>query len=569
MKNRALFLMLAATALTASQAMAAGSVFMLQFGSFETREEAEAHLGKVKSQHAGVVGNMQVGVTPVTLPPDNITVYRTQAGPLQTRASAQSACSQLASNGDDCYVVETAMAPSFMPPAATQVASTITTTTTTAPSAPTPAPVTTGSPSQMAALPQPAATTTTTTTTTAAAPMIPPAPAGTSPTAPEASPPVVMAPVPARDPNNVAAINRVTAKPTVTSGSTSPVAMAAAPAPAATADTNVSPSMQRAMEEAAAEQSEREKQIAAAPTPPGAKKEGSFWSRLNPFSDDEEQIAAAPRKPAAPAPATAPVGDVDVVDTSPAMPAPPAPLTAAPATPAAPTPLAPLPQTTPAAPIVMAAPAVAPVPALPQLPPPPAPMQGMGSIAGTSTAASLRAPAPVVAPIPTGSLPNQPIVIADAPGNVRVGEAQRVPLTDTPMPPPPMVMPPMSAPPPAASLRPSATLGQKTLWAHVGQFADAQAALAFWDNYRRTHPDFPVVRVRVASAYAALQRGNEAVSLRVGPFAKQESIQNLCNTVAAAPGSAQLKCGSVVDMGISSAIGGPKNGFLAGSRYQR
>lgn len=567
MKNRAYFLMLAATTLLSAPAMAA-PVFMLQFGSFETREEADKRLADLKSQHAGVIGSMQSGIREVTLPPDNLTVYRTQAGPVETRAAAQSICGQLASNGDECYVVETAMAPAFAQP--TQVAEAKTAPVPAAapaaiPAPAVPAPVATA-PGVKAVLPAPSAT---------AAPTLAPlrdpssmsttalAVAGASTTAPQAVPPVAMSPVPMRDPSNAAAISRVTAAPVTTkTDSVAPVVVAAAPAPAA------SPSMQKAMDAAAVEQTEMQKKIASAPTPKDAKEEGTFWSRLNPFSSDEPKNVAPAPVLAKPVTVETPVVENPVAEAPKVIPAPVV---------TAPQPLSPLPQEMPR---MAAAPAPAPL-----LPPPPAPTVGKGTIGNVnSAAASLRAPAPVVLPEPTGSLQNPPpIVIGDNNGNVRVGEAQRVPLTQTTTPAPVMALPAPPAPvamapapnmlPPAnPALSPSANLGQKTLWAHVGQFTDAQAALAFWDQYRRSHPDFPVVRVRVTSPLQSLNHGNDKVSLRVGPFAKEASIKTLCSSVSQQQSQAsgeRLICGSIVDMGIANRMGGARSGFLPGSRYQR
>lgn len=555
MKNRAYFLMLAATTLLSAPAVAA-PVFMLQFGSFETREEADKRLNELKSQHAGVIGSMQSGIREVTLPPDNLTVYRTQAGPVETRAAAQSICGQLASNGDECYVVETAMAPAFAAP--TQVAQANTAPAPVPAPMPAPAPVAPAqpAPSTVAAVTTPAPLRDPSSMSTAAL-----ATAGVSATAPQAVPPVVMSPVPLRDPSNAAAISRVTGTPTL-GAAPAPAPMtvaAAAPTPAPT----VSPSMQKAMDKAAAEQTQMEADRASAPTPADAKEEGTFWSRLNPFSSSE------PKKPAAPAPVLAKPVTVEtpVVETPNVTP--PVPVMAAPQ------PLSPLPQEMPP----MAA-APAPMPAAPLLPPPPAPTLGRGAIPSNSTAASLRAPAPVTPPESTGSLQTPaPIVIGDNTGNVRVGEAQRVPLSQATVPAPVMALPappaamtPASIPTPGPALSPSATLGQKTLWAHVGQFVDAQSALAFWDQYRRSHPDFPVVRVRVTSPLQSLNHGNDKVSLRVGPFAKEASIRTLCTTIAQQQQQTQgdrLICGSIVDMGISSRVGGARNGFLPGSRYQR
>jgi hypothetical protein len=498
---------------------------------------------------------MQSGIREVTLPPDNLTVYRTQAGPLPSRAAAQSVCSQLASNGDDCYVVETAMAPSFSSAPAVAAAA----------PASAPAPVAPANPEKpmvaAAAMPAPLPPAT-------SAPM--PSTLTNAPGSNGPAPMTSLSAVPARDPGNMAAINRVTAAP---APAKAPVAMAAAP---------VSNDMQKAMDAAVAEQNNAEagnKALAEAPTPPDAKKEGTFWSRLNPFSDDEAPAKPAPKAAPAPMPVAAPVAPVEEKPM-------PAPVMAA-----APAP-APVPMAAPA-PVAMAE-APAPTPVEPMLPPPPAPLVGRGAVADT-TSASLRAPAvpaPVIVPQATGNMPQVAANTAPAPlvvpppgtlqpanGNVRVGEAQRVPLSQATVPAAAPVAPaaPAAMLPgsPSVSLRPSATLGQKTLWAQVGSFNDAQTALAYWDNFRRTHPDFPVVRVRVSSQFAALQRGNTSVNLRVGPFLRDTSVRTLCATIAKdqddrdVDSDLRVRCGGIVDTGVAAAVGGPRSGYLNGSRYNR
>lgn len=250
---------------------------------------------------------------------------------------------------------------------------------------------------------------------------------------------------------------------------------------------------------------------------------------------------------------------------------------------------APAPAPAAPAPMAMATPAPAPAASM-QLPPPPAPLIGKGAI-NDSTAASLRAPTPaaMAAPQAAGSLPvasqPAPLVVpppASAPvavagtNNVTVGEAKRVPLsTMSPVLLRGQQMDASRAPiasqlpqiPPPVSLSPNATLGEKTLWAQIGLFKDAQDALAYWAQYRQTHPDFPVVRVRVNNNYQAALRGHPEVSLRVGPFAREGALRHLCASIR--EGERELRCGTVVDMGMAGQINGPREGFLSGSRYRR
>jgi hypothetical protein len=514
--NKRLFsAVLVVSYLLAASAQAA-PVFMLQFGSFESKEEADKRLAELKTQHTGVLKSLPSGIREVSLPPDNLTVYRTQAGPLNSREEAQGVCAQLASNGDECYVVETAMLTPLTPPS-TQVAA-----------AETPAPA---AATEAAPLPSP----------TLATSM-----GSGSTVSPQAAPPITMSAVAPRDPQNEQMIARATTP------------MAAGVSPASSTST-VSPEMQSAMDKAASQQASVEANLT----------------------------------PTQPAPAPLPV---PMAATAPAP-------VAAEAPPAAPLPWS----ANASAPVTVAAAEPAPEQSetMPMLPPPPAPLMARAP----SSMPMAAAPAPVIVPQTTGSIESAPLppaasngtpfksgpsvaaggketnmptatttppVFVPAPGNVTVAEAQRVPLSElNNVPIAPVtgsVASPIAPSMPVISLKPSSTLGQKTLWAQVGYFRDTQSALSFWENYRRTHPDFPVVRVRVTQPFQIATRGLSNVSLRVGPFARQGSINNLCTTIANIEGKKEkgidgIRCGMVRDMGISSSASG--KGFLPDSRYSR
>ncbi len=109
MKHTRLALACIMATFTTTPALAASQT-MLQFGSFETRDEAEKRLSEVTSKHSAEIGKLTASIREVKLPPDNLTVYRTQAGPVADRAAAQTICAQLANTGDECYIVQTAMA---------------------------------------------------------------------------------------------------------------------------------------------------------------------------------------------------------------------------------------------------------------------------------------------------------------------------------------------------------------------------------------------------------------------------------------------------------------------------
>lgn len=486
-------------ALLSSTALAA-PVFMLQFGSFETKAEAETRLNEVKSKHSGLVGNLPTMIREVALPPDNLKVYRTQAGPLPNRATAQSVCAQLASNGDQCYVVETALLPTQAPVLAS-----------------------------------------------AAAPKLQ-APALSEPSV-EVIAPSLSAPLaslaPTVEPGSVAdemAKSLTTTAPTVASTA----------------------SMEHALEQAAATQAAMPEQPVSARAAEAAepKKSRSFWSRLNPFSSSEESQPQAPAKPPEPLPQAAPV---DVVASAPTPPAVEPVIAAKPPLATAATPFVVDPtMPPPPRPVVeeqqiASAPPPAPVPALPVLepnvaastsepvgspmfPPPPPPLRAQDRAALMAGQTPASAP-PTNLPQSTGSLPAPAAAVSPAPTFTAPAS---VALPNQTLSPAPVMAAPVTLA--APSTLGTSAAGQKTLWAEIGRFADTATAMAFWDQYRSTHPDFPVVRTRVVSSYQVAREAGSTVALRIGPFARHESIKNLCSTIPAE----QLKCGSVIDLGVSA-----------------
>lgn len=575
MKRSISFFWMAATLLVATPALAA-PVFMVKFGGFESRAEAETRLNTLKTKHAGVLSRLDLSVGETKLPPDNLTVYSAQAGPLATRADAQSICSQLSSNGDECYVVETAMRPATAAPVAA--------------AAPVPAPVATPVPAPVAA----------------AAPVSAPAPVVAAAPAPALVPAPTMPLDASRDPKNVKAINSVAASPSMTSdeaseavaadmhrqlaASTSPSSSPAPrvvppqPSPYAASSVGVSP----ATTATHIAEDDAKKAVVAGAAADTAPKERSFWDRV--FGSEEAKPAAMPVAATPPAPVAAPVAPVIVSAPAPArMPAPPAPVLAAAPVPApapvaapAPTPVYPAtapvyPANAPVYPPVdeatkaraaqqMAAPATPPVIAAPvvteaqpfRLPPPPAPLPARAPAPAPMTAPAPLpvAAAPVPAPQSTGTLPS----------NVKVEEARRVPVTATPMP-----VPPAPAPAIPPELSPASSVGVKTLWAEVGSFSSPQEALAFWDSYRAKHPDFPVVRVRVTTPMQSAMHGKgKATNLRIGPFGHQGFIRNLCSTLDDEDilDDNDLHCGSITDMGVASSRD-ERRGLLPQSRYNR
>ncbi len=582
----------------AAPSLAATPVFMLQFGSFETKAEAEAQAQAISTKHGGILTKYPTSIREITMPPDNLKVYRTQAGPLATRAAAQTVCAQLASQGDECYVVETMMAsvptPTPMPTPAPSP-SVVT-------EAPPAAPVLTKQeavpsvePMDEAALPsslppaKPSAAASSATTSPSLS-LAPPVPTHTSiPVSPPAPQPVAVA-------------------------ATTPSPPPATTAPTMTHEAPIDP-MDNALDEAVAQAPDAAKpptiQIGdspsdrvtsgVAPAPRQSSKEGgSLWSWL---TGDEEVDDAKPAP--APAPVAAPVDAVATAATlAPAIDASPAPepsgegeksppVTDGEALAALPTPSPVLAPEAPPAPVAVtpqvsplaAAPAPPAVKVIPAFPPPPPPLPASAnapqSMAGAETViipaepSVSSMPSPVLAtpaaPESTGTLivvPMSPPVLG-TPGGVQVGEAQRVPLSDAEKIPPP----PAELPAPVVGVNeptdftraplvpPSSIVPQKTLWAQIQYFENQQTALAFWDAYRTSHPDFPAVRVRATSPLAAMQRGDDRVSLRVGPFAAQGFIRMLCDYVEATDDGwldKNMECGSIVDLGASANAYAPR-----------
>lgn len=596
------------------------TVFMLQFGSFETRDEAEGKIKNIGTKHGALLSKYPPIIREITMPPDNLTVYRTQAGPVDTRDTAQSVCSQLASQGDECYVVETAMA---IPGAAPviQQAGIIPTEE---------KPALARDPDNLKAIEK------------VATPMAEEKKAQMIQAMDEAAAPRTLAAAPAKAPvveqvaeqqkkegsfwswlggddeaseadewsarkleaekqaaAEAAARRAAPVDSVATHDMTPPKLLPAPAAPAVPAAPVVLAPVAQAPVVAP---------MATAPTedigiltPAPLQTLGGTTASAAPVAVAAAApvVVAAPRTlaAAAPAPVAVEAPPVDIVEPRPSAFAPPAPVLAPQAAPqpapqvvTAPAPIAPAeaqlgsqglrlpppPPPTPAAraalergvaPVMIEQPASAPfASATPSAPVTPAPVLASTAPESTGTITSSNLP-----PLPfkkgasvTGS--------AGEGAKVEVGEAQRVPLSASQHYAPVEQLPakvigvnedPELAPntPPALAATPitppSSTAIQKTLWAHIHYFPDQQAALSFWDGFRRAHPDFPVVRVRTTSSLVARQQGDLRVSLRVGPFGQPGFIHNLCASIQQR--SEQLECGVISDMGASANAYAPRN----------
>ena len=514
MKNIRLALLLSAVSLVASGAQAA-SMTMMQFGSFETRAEAEKRLAEISKKHAAELGNLSSSIREVKLPPDNLTVYRTQAGPVENRSVAQNICSKLASSGDECYIVQTAMvaASDMKKPEATAKA-----------------------------------------TPTILAPV--------ETALNDAKKEVAAATPPA--PDLTSKLSSLRSEPNNTSNLPSLASLksdAPAPAEPAIVAQEPSPDMKAALDKAVMNESATDKTVTDVTKQETEKKPSrGFWSRLNPFGDDEAKAqAVAEAKPEEPKAEAAPIEQVSqkpveaptvvAEDTLKAdevarM----APATAAPAVEPTVMPVASVAKprvafdTTPV--IMQAAPM--------QLPPPPAPLKARDrELLMAQQQVAMGKPESLTTP---PVIPPAPAMMTPMDGSVQVEEAKRVPVTQASEIPSAIAVAPVApvvkpAPlQPDVSLSPSATNGQKTVWAQVGPFNNADEALAFWLNYRQANPDFPVVRVRTTSAYQQQLKGIQRTWLRVGPVMRDAFVKSLCSSISP---ETHLRCGTVSDLGIA------------------
>ena len=87
----------------------ASTVFLIQLGSFENEAASQAAWKSYQSEHARLLKELSPVTSRITLPPENNSTYRLQAGPIESRVEAKSICKALRRSKAECFVVETAM----------------------------------------------------------------------------------------------------------------------------------------------------------------------------------------------------------------------------------------------------------------------------------------------------------------------------------------------------------------------------------------------------------------------------------------------------------------------------
>lgn len=111
-----LFIVACASSIALSTTALASPVFTVQLGSFESEQQAVDHWRTMSGKYASQLGGLQPNISSLTLPPENVTSYRIQAGPLNAVENARDICASLQAQQDRCFVVETAMfSPSQLP----------------------------------------------------------------------------------------------------------------------------------------------------------------------------------------------------------------------------------------------------------------------------------------------------------------------------------------------------------------------------------------------------------------------------------------------------------------------
>lgn len=102
--------------LMAVSSAAAEGTFLLQLGTYGTREEADKKWQDVRTANHDVLGNLAGHVAEVMLPPDNTPTYRMQVGPVNSRKAAKALCQALEERKQECLLIESAFAASDLAP---------------------------------------------------------------------------------------------------------------------------------------------------------------------------------------------------------------------------------------------------------------------------------------------------------------------------------------------------------------------------------------------------------------------------------------------------------------------
>lgn len=171
-----------------------------------------------------------------------------------------------------------------------------------------------------------------------------------------------------------------------------------------------------------------------------------------------------------------------------------------------------------------------------------------------------------LAPAAGGAPPERPLASASGslgtvsipkdgsrPGQVKVAEAIRVPLTSAAAAATATTAPSGRGSYPRAGGTPSQDGGKDAVWVHIRYFGDEPAARGFWEDIITAQPQLSsFLRARVTKPYLADPR-RQRVSLRAGPVTEDADIVAICGYVRMrAPET--LSCSAVRELGRSVGV---------------
>lgn len=144
---------------------------------------------------------------------------------------------------------------------------------------------------------------------------------------------------------------------------------------------------------------------------------------------------------------------------------------------------------------------------------------------------------------------------------IEVAEAIQVPLSFEGEVAPPA---PVNKPVGYAGL-PSQPLPKRTLWVQLSSFASKQAAMDYWRQLSAQKPELMrMLRIRITTPWKA-NYAQRTASLRMGPFADQNAINDLCATAA----QQNLRCSMVKEMAGSTVASTTRTMRTPEQAYQR
>lgn len=112
---------------------------------------------------------------------------------------------------------------------------------------------------------------------------------------------------------------------------------------------------------------------------------------------------------------------------------------------------------------------------------------------------------------------------------------------------------------------PSQPLPKRTLWVQLSSFVSKEAAMNYWRQLSAQNPELMrMLRIRIVTPWKA-NYSQRTASLRMGPFADQNAINDLCATAA----QQNLRCSMVKEMAGSTVASNTRTMRTPEQAYQR